>query len=75
MDVSSAASIQKANYVSEVYWPKFSDRRTYGTWEKDERNNDIRKRVRIKIEEMLNQYSYSLGLEKRSGTGQNYNKV
>ena len=56
----------KANYVSEVYWPKFSDRRTYGTWEKDERNNDIRKRVRIKIEEMLNQYSYSLGLEKEA---------
>ena len=34
--------------------------------EKDERNNDIRKRVRIKIEEMLNQYSYSLGLEKEA---------
>ncbi len=43
---------------------------------KDERNNDIRKRVRIKIEEMLKTNTVTVwDWKKRSGTGQNYNKV
>lgn len=54
----------KEHYISEVFWPEFSDRRTYGTWLKDEGRNDIRKRACMKIEERLKRYDYTKGLEK-----------
>lgn len=54
----------KAHYLSEVFWPEFSDRRVFGTWEKDESRNDIRKRACLKITEMISQYDYTRGLEK-----------
>lgn len=52
------------NFVAEVFWPEVSDRRLYGTWEKNEKKNDIRKRACLRIEKMLKEYNYTKELEK-----------